>query len=159
MAASFDGSGAASPAVRTNRSRAGPLGTPLIAGFHCVAGASSGASATLRGPARRSSSGAIDRRQFAAAMSRSGALIVVCISFSASSNVAAETGGPDSGPAPKVGGAPGVGGGEAGVVVCSPPHAAALTIPIDAVIRKCRRVFMQLLDCHDGTTKVQRLRT
>jgi hypothetical protein len=31
-------------------------------------------------------------------------------------------------------------------VVCSPRHAAALAMPIDAVIRKCRRVFMPLLD-------------
>ncbi len=47
-------------------------------------------------------------RQLAAAISRSAGLIVTCASFSASANVAGETGGPDTGAVPNVGGAPGV---------------------------------------------------
>ena len=79
---------------------------------------SSGSRARGRAPARpssdrscRSRSGAIDRRQLAAAISRSPAVIVTCASFSASANVEAATGGPDAGDVPKVGGAPGVAGG------------------------------------------------
>jgi len=62
----------------------------------------------VRGPTRRSSSGAIERCHVDAAISRSAAFIVTCASFSASANVAADTGGPDTGPVPNVGGAPGV---------------------------------------------------
>ena len=47
---------------------------------------------------RRSSSGAIDRCQLDAASSRSAGRIVTCTSFSASANVAADTGGPLTGP-------------------------------------------------------------
>src|SRR6185295_19031410 len=77
-------------------------------GFHRVAGATSGSIVTLRGPTRRSSSGAIDRRQLAAAISRSAGVIVTCASFSASAKVDGATGGPETGPVPNVGGAPGV---------------------------------------------------
>ena len=46
------------------------------------------------------------------------ALIVTCASFSASANVAGDTGGPDTGAVPNVGGAPGVGGGVDTVALC-----------------------------------------
>ena len=67
-----------------------------------------GSIATLRGPVRRSRSGAIDARQLAAAIWRSAGVIVTCASFSASANVVGVTGGPDTGPVPNVGGAPAV---------------------------------------------------
>ena len=82
--------------ARTHRAT-GPALAPASNGFQRVAGATSGSSATLRGPTRRSSSGAIDRRQLAAAISRSAAVIVTCASFSASAKVDADTGGPDAG--------------------------------------------------------------
>ena len=63
---------------------------------------------------RRSSSGASERCQLDAAISRSAGRIVTCTSFSASANVAADTGGPVTGPVPNVGGAPGVAAGDAG---------------------------------------------
>src|SRR5690242_5783990 len=147
MSTSFDGSGPGSMVLRTNRSRAGAECSPGSVGFQSVAGATSGSSATFRGPTRRSSSGAIDFRQLAAATSRSAALIVTCASFSASANVAGETAGPDSGPVPKAGGAPGV----SGVAVVRPPapppagcrsrrHAAAE--PTIVAMRNCLRVRM-----------------
>jgi hypothetical protein len=55
-----------------------------------------------------------------------------------------ETGGPDTGPAPNVGGAPGVvgDGEEPGTVCVSFRHATAdARAPSGAVIRNCRRVF------------------
>ena len=57
------------------------------------------------------------RCQVEAAMSRSAGVIVTCASFSASANVADDTGGPDTGPVPNVGGAPAV---VDGVVDCVP---------------------------------------
>ena len=111
MSASFAGNGTVSPLLRTNviarRARARAVNT----GFQRVAGATSGSSAIFRGPILRSRSGAIDRRQLAAAISRSPAVIVTCASFSASANVEADTAGPEAGDVPKVGGAPGVAGG------------------------------------------------
>ena len=95
--------------LRTNRSRAGPAVTPGSSGFQRVAGASVGSSATLRGPVRRSSSGAIDVRQLAAAILRCASVIVTCTSFSASANVAGVTSGPTAGAVPNVGGAPATG--------------------------------------------------
>jgi hypothetical protein len=120
---------------------------PLSIGFHRVAGATSGARATLCGPTRRSSSGAIDRCQLAAAISRSAPVIVTCASFSASANVDGDTGGPDTGPVPKVGGAPGVAGDAGPGVVCgSLRHATAAAIaPNGAAIRNRRRVFIARL--------------
>ena len=108
MSASFAGKATRSPLLRTNASRDEPWGAPPINGFHRVAGGTSGASATLRGPTRRSNSGAIDRCQLAAAISRSAGVSVTCTSFSASAKVDGDTGGPAAGAAPKVGGAPGV---------------------------------------------------
>ena len=112
-----------------------------MAGFHRVAGATFGSSAILRGPTRRSSSGAIDRGQLAAAISRSAALIVTCASRSASLNVDGETGGPDTGPVPKVGGAPGVAGGAGTAAFCDGLRQATASAPNGAVIRNRRRVF------------------
>src|SRR5262245_66361439 len=89
-------------------------------GVQTVAGATSASSATLRGPLRRSISGASDRCQLDAASSRSDGRIVICTSFSASANVPAETGGPVTGPVPNVGGAPGV--EEAGAELVADPE-------------------------------------
>ena len=146
--------------ARRQRRRAGAAAHERVArrrrrvsmrdGVQIVAGASSGSRATLRGPVRRSSSGASDRCQLDAASSRSRRRIVTCTSFSASANVAADTGGPVTGPVPNVGGAPGVDGSDAGAGVGADAeggwvlHAAvaAATIPKGAVIRNCLRVFM-----------------
>src|SRR5262249_57226888 len=93
---------------RASRPSGGGGAMPGSIGFHSVAGVSVGAMLTLRGPVRRSRYGAIDWRHESAACCRSAAVIVTCISFSASANVAADTTGPDAVPAPKVGSAPGV---------------------------------------------------
>ena len=76
--------------------------------------------------------------------------MVICTSFSASAKVAADTGGPVTGPVPKAGGAPGVGGVDMVVVDAGtgedgawPRHSAvAVSMPMGAVIRNCRRLFM-----------------
>ena len=143
MSASLDGSGPGSPCDRANASRGGPIFAPPRFGFHCVAGASSGSSAILRGPSRRSRSGAIDCRQLATACSRCAALIVTRASFSASANVDAETAGPAVGDVPKVGGAPGVDGGVDVDCGASPlRHARPRpSSPIGARTRNWRRVF------------------
>jgi hypothetical protein len=153
MSASLAGKAPASPLLRTNTSRDGPTGWPLRFGFQRVAGATSAASATFRGPTRRSSWGAIDRGHVAAAISRSAAVIVTCISFSASANVAGDTGGPATGAVAKVGGAPGVVGGAAGAddggvvtVVCGVSLRQAIAAPSAAVIRNCLRVFIAVCD-------------
>jgi hypothetical protein len=148
MLASLAGSATASPLLRTKLSRAGPGLAAVNTGFQRVAGATSGSSAIFFGPVLRSRSGAIDRRQLSAAISRSPAVIVTCASFSASANVEAATGGPDAGDVPKVGGAPGVAGGGGG-----PPAAggwsrqatAAATTPSGADIRNCLRVFIGIV--------------
>ena len=100
--------------------------------------------ATTRCARITNSSGAIDRGQLAAASSRSAALIVTCARRSASTNVDGDTAGPDTGPLPNVGGAPGVAGGAVTAAVCgSLRHAmAAATAPSGAVIRNRLRVFM-----------------
>src|SRR4051812_28249020 len=84
------------------------------------------------------------RAQLAAAISRSAALMVTRASFSASSNVAVDTAGPETGPVPNVGGAPAVvGDGGVELLCCRPRHPAAAAIaPIGAVIKNFRRVFM-----------------
>jgi hypothetical protein len=126
-----------------NLSRAGPAVIPARTGFHCVAGASAGSNGTFRGPVRRSSIAAIDRRHVAAAIVRSASVIVTCTNFSASANVAGETAGPTSGAVPNVGGAPGVEDVDGTDDFCSSPRQAAATPsrPIGAWIRNCRRVF------------------
>src|SRR6185436_18172774 len=144
MSASLAGSATTSPLLRTNRSRAGPGLGAVNTGFQRVAGASSGSSAIFFGPVLRSRSGAIERRQLAAAISRSPAVIVTCASFSASANVEADTAGPEAGDVPKVGGAPGVGGGVGTTVAgWSRQATAAPTTLNGAVIRNCLRVFMR----------------
>src|SRR5471032_2832156 len=94
IASSVDGNGIAVALDRTNlsaRSRAGETTTPGIAGFQMVAGESVAAMASLRGPVRRSRYGASDCRHVSAACWRSGGVIVTCINFSASANVAGVT--------------------------------------------------------------------
>lgn len=115
MSASLEGSGASAPAERTNTSLA-TAGSPATSGVQCVAGESVGSSAIFRGPVRRSNSAASDVRQLFAAMSRCAGVIVTCISFSASANVAGVTSGPTGGAVLNAGGAPGV-SGEGAVVV------------------------------------------
>src|SRR5437899_7473239 len=146
MSASVAGTAKASPLLRTNLSRAGAGLAAVNTGFQRVAGARSGSSAIFFGPVLRSRSGAIDRRQLAAAISRSPAVIVTCASFSDSANVAADTAGPDSGDVPKVGGAPGVGGGVGTALAggWSRQATAAPTTPSGAVIRNCLLVFMRI---------------
>jgi hypothetical protein len=70
--------------------------------------------------------------------------MVTCASFSASANVDADTGGPVTGPVPKVGGAPGAADEVAGAADGgSLRHAtAAARAPSGAAIRNCLRVFM-----------------
>ena len=68
----------------------------------------------LRGPVRRSYSGAMVLRQLPAAISRSAALSSNWASFSASAKVEGETGGPTSGAVPKAGGVPGGGASGSG---------------------------------------------
>src|SRR5581483_10573447 len=114
MSASFAGSGPGSVLLRTKRSRVGPAGVGPRFGFHCVAGATVGSSAILRGPVRRSSSAAIDVRQLDAAMRRSASAICTCTSFSASPNVTGDTSGPTGGAVLNAGGAPGVDGVDGG---------------------------------------------
>src|SRR5437868_4459181 len=108
MASSDDGSGAPSAFDRTNRSDDIDNTRPGSTGFQSVAGASVASIATFRGPVRRSRYGASDSRHESAACWRSAGVIVTCISFSASANVAGVTTGPEPGPVPNVGGAPGV---------------------------------------------------
>ena len=81
---------------------------PGSIGFQRVAGESVAAIATLRGPVRRSKYWASEVRQVSAACCRSAAVIVTCISFSASAKVSGVTGGPAPAPVPNVGGAPAV---------------------------------------------------
>jgi hypothetical protein len=144
IASSDEGSGASSAFDRTKRSRAGEAGMPGSIGFQSVAGASAAAMATFRGPVRRSRYGAIDCRHEPAACCRSAGVIVTCMSFSASANVAGVTSGPEPAPVPNVGGAPGVAGAD-----CDPGdgastrQAAAVTRkPSGARMRNWRRVFM-----------------
>ena len=102
------GSGPALARLRTNASRVGAAtGVDERRRFQIVAGAIVGLERDLARAVRRSRSGASDRCQLDAASSRSAGRIVTCISFSASANVAGDTGGPVTGPVPNVGGAPG----------------------------------------------------
>ena len=84
-----------------------PAFMPGSIGFHRVAGASDGSSATLRGPVRRSYSAAIFARQAASGLRALGSVISICTSFSASAKVAGDTSGPTAGAVPNAGGAPG----------------------------------------------------
>src|SRR5262245_29265796 len=108
MSASFAGSGGTALVLRRKRSRVGAPVRPGKEGFQCDAGASSGASATLRGPVRRSTYGAMVLRQVDAAISRSAGVMLTCSSFSASANVEGVTCGPTPGAVPNATGAPGV---------------------------------------------------
>src|SRR3982751_1706033 len=100
-------------------------------------------------------------RQLPAAASRSAGLIGNWMSLSASAKVDAETGGPTSGAAPKVGGAPGV----ASPVFCSAFRQAVLSAarPADALRRKRRRdltmdpTIPQRMGANPGPDRAQRL--
>ena len=144
MSSSDDGIAATSDLDRTNRSGADSAVTPGSAGFQSVAGASVSAIATFRGPVRRSRYCASDWRHEPAACCRSAGVIVICISLSASANVAAVTSGPEPAPVPNVGGAPAVVGVDEGFVgVAELRHAlAATSAPRGALIRNWRRVFI-----------------
>src|SRR6478672_11979737 len=142
MSASFDGSATASAVARTKRSAFG-VGSPATSGVQCVAGESVGSSVIVRGPVRRSNSAASDVRQLFAIMSRCAGVIVTCISFSASANVAGVTAGPTGGAVLNAGGAPAVAGVGAAVPDCvlEPLHAASVAArPSGASRRKVRRV-------------------
>ena len=153
MASSADGSGTPSAFDRTNRSRNGVTVMPGSIGFQIAAGASVGARAIFRGPVRRSRYCASVCLHVAAACCRSAGVIVTCISFSASANVAGETAGPEPVPVPKVGGAPAVGGVELVLGDCSLlRHAAATRKPTGARMKNWRRVFIYLDSCAGATS-------
>src|SRR5439155_22482879 len=83
--------------------------------------------------------------QLAAAICRSLALIATCASRSASAKVDGETGGPDTGPVPNAGGAPGVAAGVEVGALCVPPRQPTAPSTVrGAWIRNCLRVFMAL---------------
>src|ERR1700760_3332891 len=107
MSSSLVGTGPGSTLLRTNTLRSGPAGFPGSAASQWDQGANSGSSATLRGPTRRSYSGAIALRQLATASLRSASLNSTWTSFSASANVSGDTSGPTAGAVAKAGGAPG----------------------------------------------------
>src|SRR5437870_4974926 len=145
IASSEPGNAALSAFDLTNRARDDDAAMPGSIGFQRVAGASAGAIVNFRGPVRRSRYCASDVRHVSAACCRSASVIVTCISFSASANVAGETAGPEPAPVPNVGGAPGVSGGD-----CEPDdpvllrQEAATSTAIGAVIRNWRRVFIRV---------------
>src|SRR5579864_92937 len=107
MSASFAGREELPALLRTNRSFGAATLTPGSMGSHLAAGASVDSSGNFRGPVRRSYTDASVLRQVEAAIARSESLSGNWTSFSASANVATETSGPNSGPAPNAGGAPG----------------------------------------------------
>src|SRR6266536_1054310 len=145
IASSDEGSWALSAFDLTNRSRDVDAAMPGSMGFQSVAGASVGAIVTLRGPVRRSRYWASDVRHVSAACCRSASVIVTCISFSASANVAGETAGPEPAPVPNVGGAPGVSGVDCELDGPDLLRQAAVTsTAIGAVIRNWRRVFIRV---------------
>src|SRR5947207_3374994 len=177
IASSDEGSEAASVFERMNWSRDGPAAMPGSIGFQSMAGASVGAIATLRGPVRRSRYGASDRRHVPAACCRSAAVIVTCISFSASANVAGETMGPEPVPVPKVGGAPGAAGVDCELEDGLSLRQATVAVrnPSGARTRNWRRVFIrrslprvhhpslerfgpELQDLHSQAVRTNRLR-
>ena len=142
MSASLLGNGRRLSALRTIRFESGLfVRRPGRMGFHCVAGASSDSSASLRGPVRRSDIGAICMRQFSAACSRSVDLISICTSFSASEKVAPVTCGPTAGEVPNAVGAPGVCWlfGAGGAWAASSGMAAPIRLA-DVAMRKSLRV-------------------
>src|SRR5581483_11818431 len=83
----------------------------------------------------------MDLRQFPAATLRSAGASGNCTSFSASENVAAETGGPACGAVPNAGGAP----GGSGLPVCAVEElraAAPIRKLAEARVRNWRRDFV-----------------
>src|SRR5262249_40307540 len=84
-------------------------------------------------------------RHESAACSRWAGVIVTCISFSASAKVAGDTGGPEPGPVPNVGGAPAVVGPDcelAGRSALLRQGEVAMSTPRGARIRNCRLEFI-----------------
>src|ERR1022692_2744954 len=139
MSASVAGSCPGSFLVRINRSRAGPRLWPGKTGSHCELGARDGSNPTLRGPVRRSYSGAMVVRQLPAATARSVPVSSTCMSFSASAKVEGDTSGPTAGAVPNAGGAPG--GSSAGFCALPGRAAAAPSNPRDVRDRNCLRDF------------------
>jgi hypothetical protein len=139
MSSSLEGSDRRGSAVRMKRSLAGPAGCATNDGSQRVAGDAEDGGENLRGPTRRSYNGAIELRQLPAAVSRSAVASSNCTSFSASANVAVDTGGPAFGAVPKAGGAPGGRDVDSGVGL---RHAARTAMnPVEARFRKRRREF------------------
>lgn len=101
MSSALRGSGGASAGVKTKREVAGSACVLAVRGSQREAGRSSGGSGTLRGPTRRSTTGAMISRQSLAARARSAGRMATCMSASAASNVAAVTFGPRPGPVPQ----------------------------------------------------------
>src|SRR5271165_5317590 len=105
MSSSLVGNGPGFVVLLTNCWLAGPDFSPGMTGFQRVPGASVASNATLRGPTRRSYSGAIALRQLPAAWASSSEVISTSTSFSAWANVAGDTSGPTGGAVPNAGGA------------------------------------------------------
>ncbi len=116
-------------------------------------GANSGSSATLRGPTRRSYSGAIPLRQLATASLRSASVNLTWTSFSASANVSGDTSGPTGGAVAKAGGVPA--GASAGLISgLLQEETATPKSPRELLVRNCLRDFdmaplLRILEC-DG---------
>src|ERR1700676_5011472 len=150
ISSSLVGSGPGSILLRTNALRAGPAGLPGSAASQWDQGASSGSSETLRGPTRRSYSGAIPLRQLATASLRSASLNSTWTSFSASVNVSGDTSGPTGGAVAKAGGAPG--GNSAGFFSSLQEVTAIPRRPRELLVRNCLRDFdmaplLRILEC------------
>ncbi len=107
MSASFDGR-EAFDSLRTNLSCEGPACRPGIIGSHRVAGATVGSSGNFRGP----TSPLVDRRKSVGSRSpppsrARPAAVETAPASPLAAKVSTETSGPNAGPAPKAGGAPG----------------------------------------------------
>src|SRR5579859_2643183 len=136
MSSSFVGREAASVLLKNRSCRTTDL-APGIIGFHLVAGASPSSSASFFGPVRRSYTAASVFLQLEAASARSASVMGNCTSFSPSANVVVETSGPNAGPAPNAGGAPG--GKFEGFCARSREAAAALSSPREVTVKNSLR--------------------
>src|SRR6201994_2514545 len=139
MSSSLVGSGPGSILLRTNMLRSGPAALPGSAASQWDQGANSASSATLRGPTRRSYSGAIALRQLTTASLRSASLNSTWTSFSASAKVSGDTSGPTAGAVAKAGGVPA--GGSAGFFVSLQEETAIPKRPRELLVRNCLRDF------------------
>src|SRR5216683_7989382 len=139
MSSSRAGSGPGSILLRTNRLRSGPADLPGSAASQWDQGANSASSATLRGPTRRSYSGAIALRQLAAASLRSASCNSTWTSFSASAKVSGDTSGPTGGAVAKAGGVPA--GNSTGFFSWLQEETAIPRRPRELFVRNCLRDF------------------